>query len=218
MPTRSARCGSARRPRASPSGPRKRPRITTTSRTRQWLAAPWLPPAADELAAQRAAFDAVAVPTFELEAIWFVKVETGVDGVAWLELERRAEAPTTRGRRRPTTTGDDVEAEVVGRDRRRAEVLYSRAAMRRPTTDAPAEAGRAPTSDDDDDDDDDDDADRASRSIAAREPLAQRRPAVRALGVVSDRALPRDHRRLRLGELRHRDQARRAPRCPARSR
>ncbi len=52
---------------------------------RQWLAAPWLPPTAADLDAQRAALEQVAAK-YELEAIWCFKVETGIDGVAWLEL------------------------------------------------------------------------------------------------------------------------------------
>jgi tetratricopeptide (TPR) repeat protein len=58
---------------------------------RQFHAAPWLPPAAEELAAHRAAVEA-ACEKFELEKVWFVKVETGADGVAWLELEAESRA------------------------------------------------------------------------------------------------------------------------------
>ncbi|MCY7314128.1 MAG: hypothetical protein LH480_00445, partial [Rubrivivax sp.] len=46
---------------------------------RQWLAAPWMPPAPNELEVQRAALVAAA-ETYGLEAIWCVKVETGIDG------------------------------------------------------------------------------------------------------------------------------------------
>ncbi|HEY5951042.1 MAG TPA: hypothetical protein VIV40_36370, partial [Kofleriaceae bacterium] len=52
---------------------------------RQWHAAPWLPPASHEVDPQRAALEATAGP-FGIEAIWLIKVETGVDGIAWLEL------------------------------------------------------------------------------------------------------------------------------------
>lgn len=52
---------------------------------RQWHAAPWLPPASNEVDPQRVALEATAEP-FGIEAVWLVKVETGVDGVAWLEL------------------------------------------------------------------------------------------------------------------------------------
>ncbi len=69
---------------------------------RHWHAAPWLPPAQAELDPQRLALEATAEP-FGIEAIWLVKVETGVDGIAWLELaevenaeerEPEAEEPT----------------------------------------------------------------------------------------------------------------------------
>lgn len=52
---------------------------------RQWLAAPWMPPLPDELESQRAAFLAAA-ETFGIEQIWCVKVETGIDGVTWMEI------------------------------------------------------------------------------------------------------------------------------------
>lgn len=61
------------------------------------LTAPWLPPLATEVAAQRAALEAVHAE-LPIEKVWFVKVETGVDGEAWQELraahlaERREEA------------------------------------------------------------------------------------------------------------------------------
>lgn len=54
-------------------------------RARQWLAAPWMPPAPDELESQRACFLAAA-ETFGIERIWCVKVETGIDGVTWMEI------------------------------------------------------------------------------------------------------------------------------------
>jgi hypothetical protein len=61
---------------------------------RQLLAAPWLPPSEDELPAQRAALEAAAT-RYGFDAIWCVKVETAIDGEAWLELTAegaRAEA------------------------------------------------------------------------------------------------------------------------------
>src|SRR5512140_2825196 len=54
-------------------------------RARQWLAAPWLPPASHEVDRQRVAFERAAAE-HGLEVIWCVKVETGIDGVAWLDL------------------------------------------------------------------------------------------------------------------------------------
>ena len=52
---------------------------------RQWHAAPWLPPAPHEVDPQRAAIEAIGEP-FGVDMVWLVKVETGVDGIAWLEL------------------------------------------------------------------------------------------------------------------------------------
>ena len=52
---------------------------------RQWLAAPWLPPSAAEIDGQREALERAAV-AFGIEAVWFIKVETGIDGIAWLEI------------------------------------------------------------------------------------------------------------------------------------
>jgi tetratricopeptide (TPR) repeat protein len=52
---------------------------------RRWHAAPWLPPATQEIESQRVAVERAAA-TFEIDAMWFVKVETGIDGVAWLEM------------------------------------------------------------------------------------------------------------------------------------
>jgi tetratricopeptide (TPR) repeat protein len=52
---------------------------------RQWHAAPWLPPAHGEVEPQRIALEATAEP-FAIEQVWLIKVETGVDGIAWLEL------------------------------------------------------------------------------------------------------------------------------------
>ena len=52
---------------------------------RRWNAAPWLPPTEPQIAAHRTLCEHAAA-RFELDAIWFVKVETGIDGVAWLEL------------------------------------------------------------------------------------------------------------------------------------
>jgi tetratricopeptide (TPR) repeat protein len=52
---------------------------------RQWHAAPWLPPESSQIEGHRTALEAAA-QTFGLDGIWFVKVETGIDGVAWLEI------------------------------------------------------------------------------------------------------------------------------------
>ena len=52
---------------------------------RQWLAAPWMPPQASDLEAQRTALEGVAAE-YDLDAIWCIKIETGIDGLTWLEI------------------------------------------------------------------------------------------------------------------------------------
>ena len=94
---------------------------------RQWLAAPWLPPAADELDEPARRARAVA-SDFGLEAIWCVKVETGIDGVAWLEL---AAAEPAAGRRRTSSRRRSARSSTRSSSRQ-AEVLYA-------APDAPAE-------------------------------------------------------------------------------
>jgi tetratricopeptide (TPR) repeat protein len=47
-------------------------------------AAPWLPPLPDEIAAQRTALEALPAE-LAIESVWCVMVETGIDGIAWLE-------------------------------------------------------------------------------------------------------------------------------------
>ncbi|MEO7732212.1 MAG: tetratricopeptide repeat protein [Kofleriaceae bacterium] len=117
-------------------------------RARQWLAAPWLPPAAHELDDQRAAFE-LAAATHGLETIWCVKVETGIDGVAWIDLAAAEGHPVV-------PAGEPAEAapaEVVDAIfEQEAEVLYS-------APDAPSDPALAPGGDDEDDEDDDDDED-----------------------------------------------------------
>ena len=73
---------------------------------RQWLAAPWLPPLPEEIDAQRAALEAAAL-AHGLEAIWCVKIETGIDGVAWVELGGGGEArERARARARAEAQGE----------------------------------------------------------------------------------------------------------------
>jgi tetratricopeptide (TPR) repeat protein len=60
---------------------------------RQWHAAPWLPPAAEQIEGHRRALEETGAK-FELESVWFVKVETGIDGVAWLEIAASEPRPT----------------------------------------------------------------------------------------------------------------------------
>ena len=111
---------------------------------RQLHAAPWLPPAAEELAAQRTALEAAAA-TFELEMVWFVKVETGADGLAWLELA--AETSEELAEQEPTEPAEVVDAIF---DEPPQEVLYA-------APDAPPAAIIAEDRDPDEDDEDDDD-------------------------------------------------------------
>lgn len=56
---------------------------------RQWIAGPWLPPTLTEVETQRLALEAVA-RDYGLTAIHLVKVETGIDGVAWMEMTAAA--------------------------------------------------------------------------------------------------------------------------------
>ncbi len=112
---------------------------------RQWLAAPWLPPSATEIDAQRTAFERAATE-FGLDAIWCVKIETGIDGVAWLELAENE--PLEEPDEDSPEPGEEPEI-VDGVFDEKAEVLYS-------APDAPAPTPDADDLDDDDDDDDDD--------------------------------------------------------------
>ncbi|MDQ3366594.1 MAG: hypothetical protein M3680_14315 [Myxococcota bacterium] len=113
---------------------------------RQWLAAPWLPPSAAELEGQRAAFEQVA-ERYGVEAIWLIKVETGIDGVAWMEMSSAE----------PRADDDDADEAEAGASTEvvdaifdePAEVLYA-------APDAPATPEDASDEDDGDEDEDDD--------------------------------------------------------------
>ncbi len=122
--------------------------------SRRWHAAPWLPPGPSDLDDQRALLER-AGETFDLEAIWFVKVETGIDGIAWLEIAALDEREDDD--RAPTETSD-LDTPAAGP----AEVLYA-------APDAPPE-----TSDGDDDDEEedlelDDDADTEAHDVGVFE-------------------------------------------------
>jgi tetratricopeptide (TPR) repeat protein len=123
-------------------------------RPRQWLAAPWLPPGKDEpgeLDRQREAFEQASV-RWGVDAIWCVKIETGIDGVAWLELaaaEARSPAERAEPSKAPAAVADPgFEQE--------AEVLYS--APDAPASAAPGEpaAGAQGGGEEEDDDEEDD--------------------------------------------------------------
>jgi tetratricopeptide (TPR) repeat protein len=87
---------------------------------RQWHAAPWLPPTERELDAHRTALEAVAA-RFGIDGVWFVKVETGIDGLAWLEIAA-AEQPAAAA-----SEPGEPQAEVVDAvfEQGAREVLYS---------------------------------------------------------------------------------------------
>ncbi len=119
-------------------------------RARQWLAAPWLPPSTDEIEGQRAAF-AQAAAVHGLDAIWCVKVETGIDGIAWLDLAATEALQPTAEDEAETSPADEVDAIFE----HEAEVLYT--APDAPATDPALGPGEPPERDEDDDDEDDDD-------------------------------------------------------------
>lgn len=119
-------------------------------RARQWLAAPWLPPAAADVEDQRAAFERAAA-AHDLEQIWCVKIETSIDGVAWLDLAA-AEPLDPAAAEEPTASTAPVVDAIFEQE---AEVLYS--APDAPVTE-PALA-QPPEADDDDADDDEADGD-----------------------------------------------------------
>ena len=99
---------------------------------RVWHAVPWLPPTSEEIDAQRAAL-ADIVTRFDLAHVWFVKVETGIDGVAWLELvaqERGEEADDDND-------GGEEREEVDAIFEEREQVIYA-------APDAPSSEGAVP--------------------------------------------------------------------------
>ncbi|HEY5936082.1 MAG TPA: hypothetical protein VIU61_15640 [Kofleriaceae bacterium] len=105
---------------------------------RRWHAAPWLPPSPSELEAQRAALEQAGL-VHDLEALWCFKVETGIDGVAWLELA--SSEPMEEIDDEPKGEVELVDAIFDAP----AEVLYA--------------APDAPATDDGSEDDDEDDVD-----------------------------------------------------------
>ena len=54
---------------------------------RRLLAAPWLPPDPAEMPGQREALERIGAK-HGLEKVWFIKIETGIDGALALEIER----------------------------------------------------------------------------------------------------------------------------------
>lgn len=78
------------------------------------LTAPWLPPLTDEIAAQRGGLEK-AHAVHPIETVWFVKVETGIDGEAWQDLRA-----THLAEQREVAAEEAAQAETPP-----AEVLYS---------------------------------------------------------------------------------------------
>jgi len=119
---------------------------------RQWHAAPWLPPTAGELGEQRAALEQAATE-LELEGVWLVKVETGIDGVAWLELTAGEAAEAAAAQARAV---DPADAPGPGTGWEEM-VLYEDPDAADTEVPAVAEATEDDADDDDEDDEDDDD-------------------------------------------------------------
>ena len=89
---------------------------------RQWHAAPWLPPAPEQIEGHRKSLEEIGA-RYELDAVWFIKVETGIDGVAWLELA----ATEPQEEEADEAEASDEPAEVVDGvfDEGAREVLYA---------------------------------------------------------------------------------------------
>ena len=103
---------------------------------RRLLAAPWLPPDPNELPGQREALERIGAK-HGLEKVWFIKIETGIDGALALEIERE-----NREAEAEAEAEGDAAAGALAELRER-EVLFT--------------AEGASADDDDDDDEDDDD-------------------------------------------------------------
>lgn len=118
---------------------------------RQWLAAPWMPPAPDEVESQRGAFMAAA-EQFGIEQIWCVKVETGIDGVTWMEISAAGASDEDGADEGVASVSDDPPEIVDAIFDESEEVLYAA-----PDAPEPAPEGDASGEDDSDDDIGDDD-------------------------------------------------------------
>lgn len=127
---------------------------------RQWIAGPWLPPSFSELDGQKVALETVA-ERYGLEAIHLFKVETGIDGVAWMEMTSAARTSEADDEEDPPVEAG-VEQEVVDAIfDEPAEVLYAApdapATSREIPIPAESDLGAVTEGGDDPDDDDDDD-------------------------------------------------------------
>ena len=123
-----------------PSDPDSSGRDLDGEPARQWLAAPWLPPLAEEVAAHRVALEAAAA-AHGIEAVWFVKIETGIDAVTWKELGGGGDVRPGGDEDEDEDEDEDVEyvtpppgSEIVDAIFDEVEVLYA-------APDAPAGAG-----------------------------------------------------------------------------
>ncbi len=116
---------------------------------RQWHAAPWLPPALTEVDPQRLALEATVEP-FGIDAVWLIKVETGIDGVAWLDLAATEQHDLADDALGESESEADALADAIEGETPQ-EVIYS-------APDAPITEAPLATDDDADDDEDDEDA------------------------------------------------------------
>ena len=113
---------------------------------RRLLAAPWAPPLATELDAHRATIEELS-SRFELETAWFYKVETSIDGVAWVEWLREMRAADDGDESYEDDDEDEIDDDDIGF--------------------APDD-GEDPPSDDEGDEDEDDDDDEAKQFHGAQ--------------------------------------------------
>ncbi|MBX3154621.1 MAG: hypothetical protein KF773_01380 [Deltaproteobacteria bacterium] len=132
-------------------------------RARQWLAAPWLPPSDDEIEGQRAALVRAAAE-HEIEAIWCVKVETGIDGIAWLELA--AIEPSEDEDEDEDRASSSEVVDAIFENGNGGEVLYA-------APDAPSLSALAPEAGEDDVDLDEEDEDEEDEDEEEREEMLE---------------------------------------------
>jgi tetratricopeptide (TPR) repeat protein len=117
---------------------------------RQWHAAPWIPPDTTQLDPQRIALEATAAE-FAIEAVWCVKIETSIDGVAWLDMTAAVEPPIDEDEDDEDEDDEPASTDVVdGIFDDSQEVIYA-------APDAPATDDLEDDEDEDEDDEDDSD-------------------------------------------------------------
>ena len=113
---------------------------------RQWIAGPWLPPSLTEVDVQRIALEAVGA-RYDLEAIHLIKVETGIDGVAWAELAAAVRTEEAEEEPEPSSEQEVVDAIFDAP----AEVLYA-------APDAPSASEEVPEAEPEEDDEEEGEA------------------------------------------------------------